>query len=120
MIQQESIVKVADNSGARKALVIRVLGGRLPTQRGQRRRGVEARSRHQRLVSEGREHGQLLALVARARACGRELGHAAGQPAQAGLHAEGGADGAEIERHATSGKAKKKGAQQGARHPSGR
>ncbi|HTS89139.1 MAG TPA: 50S ribosomal protein L14 [Gemmatimonadales bacterium] len=27
MIQQESIVKVADNSGARKALVIRVLGG---------------------------------------------------------------------------------------------
>jgi large subunit ribosomal protein L14 len=27
MIQQESIVKIADNSGARKALVIRVLGG---------------------------------------------------------------------------------------------
>ena len=27
MIQQETIVKVADNSGARKALVIRVLGG---------------------------------------------------------------------------------------------
>ena len=27
MIQQESIVKVADNSGPRKALVIRVLGG---------------------------------------------------------------------------------------------
>jgi len=27
MIQQESVVKVADNSGARKALVIRVLGG---------------------------------------------------------------------------------------------
>ena len=27
MIQQESIVKVADNSGARKALMIRVLGG---------------------------------------------------------------------------------------------
>ncbi len=27
MIQQESIVKVADNSGARRALVIRVLGG---------------------------------------------------------------------------------------------
>ena len=27
MIQQESIVKVADNSGAKKALVIRVLGG---------------------------------------------------------------------------------------------
>ena len=27
MVQQESIVKVADNSGARKALVIRVLGG---------------------------------------------------------------------------------------------
>ncbi len=27
MIQQESIVRIADNSGARKALVIRVLGG---------------------------------------------------------------------------------------------
>jgi large subunit ribosomal protein L14 len=27
MIQQESIVRVADNSGAKKALVIRVLGG---------------------------------------------------------------------------------------------
>ena len=27
MVQQESIVKIADNSGARKALVIRVLGG---------------------------------------------------------------------------------------------
>ena len=27
MIQQESVVKVADNSGARTALVIRVLGG---------------------------------------------------------------------------------------------
>jgi len=27
MVQQESIVKVADNSGARRALVIRVLGG---------------------------------------------------------------------------------------------
>jgi large subunit ribosomal protein L14 len=27
MIQQESVVKVADNSGARKALIIRVLGG---------------------------------------------------------------------------------------------
>ena len=27
MIQQESIVKIADNSGAKKALVIRVLGG---------------------------------------------------------------------------------------------
>ena len=27
MIQQESIVKVADNSGAQRALVIRVLGG---------------------------------------------------------------------------------------------
>ena len=27
MVQQETIVKIADNSGARKALVIRVLGG---------------------------------------------------------------------------------------------
>jgi large subunit ribosomal protein L14 len=27
MLQQESIVKIADNSGAKKALVIRVLGG---------------------------------------------------------------------------------------------
>ncbi|HEU4556977.1 MAG TPA: 50S ribosomal protein L14 [Longimicrobium sp.] len=27
MLQQESIVRIADNSGARKALVIRVLGG---------------------------------------------------------------------------------------------
>ena len=27
MVQQESIVKIADNSGARRALVIRVLGG---------------------------------------------------------------------------------------------
>jgi large subunit ribosomal protein L14 len=27
MIQQESILKIADNSGAKKALVIRVLGG---------------------------------------------------------------------------------------------
>jgi large subunit ribosomal protein L14 len=27
MIQQESIVRIADNSGAKKALVIRVLGG---------------------------------------------------------------------------------------------
>ena len=27
MIQQESVVRVADNSGAKKALVIRVLGG---------------------------------------------------------------------------------------------
>ncbi|HWP02782.1 MAG TPA: 50S ribosomal protein L14 [Gemmatimonadaceae bacterium] len=27
MIQQETVVKVADNSGAKKALVIRVLGG---------------------------------------------------------------------------------------------
>ena len=27
MIQQESVVKVADNSGAKKSLVIRVLGG---------------------------------------------------------------------------------------------
>ena len=27
MIQQESVVKVADNSGAKTALVIRVLGG---------------------------------------------------------------------------------------------
>ena len=27
MIQQESIVRIADNSGARRALVIRVLGG---------------------------------------------------------------------------------------------
>ena len=27
MIQQESMVRIADNSGARKALVIRVLGG---------------------------------------------------------------------------------------------
>lgn len=27
MIQQESVVKIADNSGARQALVIRVLGG---------------------------------------------------------------------------------------------
>ena len=27
MVQQESILKIADNSGAKKALVIRVLGG---------------------------------------------------------------------------------------------
>ena len=27
MVQQETILKIADNSGARKALVIRVLGG---------------------------------------------------------------------------------------------
>ena len=27
MVQQESILRIADNSGARKALVIRVLGG---------------------------------------------------------------------------------------------
>ncbi|HET7273574.1 MAG TPA: 50S ribosomal protein L14 [Longimicrobiaceae bacterium] len=27
MIQQESVIKIADNSGAKKALVIRVLGG---------------------------------------------------------------------------------------------
>ena len=27
MVQQESIVKIADNSGARRALIIRVLGG---------------------------------------------------------------------------------------------
>ncbi len=27
MIQQESMVRIADNSGARRALVIRVLGG---------------------------------------------------------------------------------------------
>jgi large subunit ribosomal protein L14 len=27
MLQQESIIRIADNSGARKALVIRVLGG---------------------------------------------------------------------------------------------
>ncbi len=27
MVQQESILKIADNSGARRALVIRVLGG---------------------------------------------------------------------------------------------
>jgi large subunit ribosomal protein L14 len=27
MVQQESVIKIADNSGARKALVIRVLGG---------------------------------------------------------------------------------------------
>ena len=27
MVQQETIIKIADNSGARKALVIRVLGG---------------------------------------------------------------------------------------------
>ena len=27
MVQQETILRVADNSGARKALVIRVLGG---------------------------------------------------------------------------------------------
>ena len=27
MIQQETILRIADNSGARKALVIRVLGG---------------------------------------------------------------------------------------------
>jgi large subunit ribosomal protein L14 len=27
MVQQETIVKIADNSGARKALIIRVLGG---------------------------------------------------------------------------------------------
>ena len=27
MVQQETIVKIADNSGARRALVIRVLGG---------------------------------------------------------------------------------------------
>ncbi|MGD8726094.1 MAG: 50S ribosomal protein L14 [Gemmatimonadales bacterium] len=27
MVQQESVVKIADNSGARKGLVIRVLGG---------------------------------------------------------------------------------------------
>jgi large subunit ribosomal protein L14 len=27
MIQQETIVRIADNSGARRALVIRVLGG---------------------------------------------------------------------------------------------
>ena len=27
MIQQESVIRIADNSGARKALVIRVLGG---------------------------------------------------------------------------------------------
>jgi large subunit ribosomal protein L14 len=34
MIQQESVVKVADNSGAKKALVIRVLGGSLPRYAG--------------------------------------------------------------------------------------
>ena len=27
MVQQETIVKIADNSGAKRALVIRVLGG---------------------------------------------------------------------------------------------
>ena len=27
MVQQETILKIADNTGARKALVIRVLGG---------------------------------------------------------------------------------------------
>jgi large subunit ribosomal protein L14 len=27
MVQQESVIRIADNSGARKALVIRVLGG---------------------------------------------------------------------------------------------
>ena len=29
MVQQETILKIADNSGARKALVIRVLGGQV-------------------------------------------------------------------------------------------
>jgi len=34
MIQQESVVKVADNSGAKRALVIRVLGGTKPRYSG--------------------------------------------------------------------------------------
>ena len=36
MIQQESMVKVADNSGAKRALVIRVLGGTSRTRGGSR------------------------------------------------------------------------------------
>ena len=42
MIQQESIVRIADNSGAKRALVIRVLGG---TRRFSELR-VEARGRN--------------------------------------------------------------------------
>ena len=38
MIQQESMVKVADNSGAKTALVIRVLGGTGRRYAGPRRR----------------------------------------------------------------------------------
>ena len=42
MIQQESVVKVADNSGAKRALVIRVLGGTRRRNEGQGDRVIDA------------------------------------------------------------------------------
>jgi len=42
VVQQESILKIADNSGARKALVIRVLGGSKRRYAGLGDIGVEA------------------------------------------------------------------------------
>ena len=47
MIQQETILRIADNSGARKALVIRVLGGsKPPVRRPRRPRGGGHQGRH--------------------------------------------------------------------------
>jgi hypothetical protein len=70
-----------------------LLGGGVRGQRVQRRGGIETRRRHQCVLRKGRQHRQLLALVARARRQWRELRRARGQAAQARLHAEGRAHG---------------------------
>ncbi len=78
----------------------RMFGGRVLAQRGQRRRGIEVFPHQQRLVGERRQHGELLALVARAGRQRCQLRGAGRQAPQTGLHAKRCADGGvEIEAH---------------------
>jgi len=96
MVQQESILRIADNSGARRALVIRVLGGSkrryaglgdivvvaikdaIPT--GQVKKGDVARAVIVRTAKETRPQGRLLHPLRRERRrphhrSGRAPGH---------------------------------------------
>jgi hypothetical protein len=88
-------------------------------QRLQQRRCIKPGFGEQRLIGMIAQHGELLLQCPIADAVRRQLTRPGRQPAQAGLHAERGGDGREVERHGSMMKAKEKGAE-GARCPSWR
>jgi hypothetical protein len=78
---------------------VRMFCGGMSGQRALCRHRVEAGGCQQCLVGMGAQHGELLDEGAIAEAVRRQLLRAGREPAQAGLHAEWGADGGEVKRH---------------------